>query len=226
MSLVKKYISAYSSSSLGLEKNLFLVEDEDTAGTFYKISGDALQGLILEGNSINTGTNTILTTGSTNIDDSNIDGSAGIDASKIANGIVSNTEFQSLNGSTSRIQPQIDYLNAVVSGLPENRYTATFLVTTISGDSSIITYTNILTAAGLATSLENSIDPQSFSIISLKLANGSNYTEQIFDLTDVDYQVSTASGTIPYLNTVQFTVSDTSGKSYYVTVNFATADAT
>jgi len=108
MSLVKKYISAYSSSSLGLEKNLFLVEDEDTAGTFYKISGDALQGLILEGNSINTGTNTILTTGSTNIDDSNIDGSAGIDASKIANGIVSNTEFQYINGATSNFQAQIN----------------------------------------------------------------------------------------------------------------------
>ena len=226
MSLVKKYISAYSSSSLSLEENLFLVEDKYTAGTFYNISGDVLQGLILEGNSINTGTNTILTTGSTNIDDSNIDGSAGIDASKIANGIVSNTEFQSLNGSTSRIQPQIDYLNAVVSGLPENRYTATFLVTTSSGDSSIISYTNILTAAGLATSLENSIDPQSFSIISLKLANVSNYTEQIFDLTDVDYQVSTVSATRPYLSTMQFTVSETSGKSYYVTVNFATADAT
>src|SRR6056297_3602067 len=112
MTLVKKYISAYSSSSLSLANNLFLVEDAETAGTFYNISGDVLQGLILEGNSINTGTNTILTTGSTNIGDSNIDGSAGIDASKIADGSVSNTEFQYINGAASNFQDQIDSLSS------------------------------------------------------------------------------------------------------------------
>lgn len=43
----------------------------------------------------------------TNIDDGNIKASAGIDATKIANGGVSNTEFQYLDGVTSAIQTQL-----------------------------------------------------------------------------------------------------------------------
>jgi hypothetical protein len=44
----------------------------------------------------------------TNIEDANIKSAAAIDASKIADGSVSNTEFQHLNGVTSAIQTQID----------------------------------------------------------------------------------------------------------------------
>ena len=44
----------------------------------------------------------------TNIEDANIKAAAAIDAAKIADGSVSNTEFQHLNGVTSAIQTQID----------------------------------------------------------------------------------------------------------------------
>ena len=44
----------------------------------------------------------------TNIEDANIKSSAAIDATKIANGTISNTEFQYLNGVSSNIQTQID----------------------------------------------------------------------------------------------------------------------
>jgi hypothetical protein len=44
----------------------------------------------------------------TNIDNLNIKASAGIDAEKLADGSVSNTEFQTLNGVTSNIQTQLD----------------------------------------------------------------------------------------------------------------------
>jgi len=44
----------------------------------------------------------------TNIEDANIKSSAAIDTAKIANGTVSNTEFQYLNGVTSAIQTQLD----------------------------------------------------------------------------------------------------------------------
>ena len=44
----------------------------------------------------------------TNVEDANIKASAAIDATKIANGTVSNTEFQYLNGVTSAIQTQLD----------------------------------------------------------------------------------------------------------------------
>lgn len=59
----------------------------------------------LTNKSIDADTNTI-----TNIDNNEIKASAAIDATKIANGSVSNTEFQYLDGLTSVIQGQIDPL--------------------------------------------------------------------------------------------------------------------
>ena len=44
----------------------------------------------------------------TNVEDANIKTSAAIDATKIANGTISNTEFQHLNGVSSNIQTQLD----------------------------------------------------------------------------------------------------------------------
>ena len=44
----------------------------------------------------------------TNVEDANIKSGAAIDAAKIANGNVSNTEFQHLNGVSSAIQTQLD----------------------------------------------------------------------------------------------------------------------
>jgi hypothetical protein len=44
----------------------------------------------------------------TNIEDANIKASAGIDATKIASGDITNAEFQTLNGITSNIQAQIN----------------------------------------------------------------------------------------------------------------------
>jgi len=62
----------------------------------------------------------------TNVENANIKASAEIDAAKIANGTVSNTEFQYLNGVTSALQTQINniypvgsiYMNATNSTNP------------------------------------------------------------------------------------------------------------
>ncbi len=51
----------------------------------------------------------------TNVEDANIKASAAIDATKIANGTVSNTEFQHLNGVTSALQTQINNIYPVGS---------------------------------------------------------------------------------------------------------------
>ena len=51
----------------------------------------------------------------TNVEDANIKASAAIDAAKIANGTVSNTEFQHLNGVTSALQTQINNIYPVGS---------------------------------------------------------------------------------------------------------------
>ena len=57
----------------------------------------------LTNKSIDADTNTI-----TNIEDADIKAGAAIDATKIANGLVSSTEFQYLDGVTSAIQTQLD----------------------------------------------------------------------------------------------------------------------
>lgn len=65
------------------------------------ITADQVQ--TLENKTINAPDNTI-----TNIANVNIASSAAISATKIANGTISNTEFQYLNGVTSNIQDQLD----------------------------------------------------------------------------------------------------------------------
>ena len=54
----------------------------------------------------------------TNVEDANIKSAAAIDASKIANGNVSNAEFQYLDGVTSAIQTQIDTKTTLAAVYP------------------------------------------------------------------------------------------------------------
>jgi hypothetical protein len=85
-----------------------------------------------------------------NIANSEIKTAAGIDASKIADGSVSNTEFQYLDGVTSNIQDQIDNITGT-----EQTYHAGVFFTATSTEASNgkkIDYTDILTAAGVPTS--------------------------------------------------------------------------
>lgn len=76
----------------------------DSSGTILTDSGTA----VVTGKTIDADNNTI-----SNIDNNEIKANAGIDATKIANGTVSNTEFQYLDGVTSPIQTQI---NAISGG--------------------------------------------------------------------------------------------------------------
>jgi len=75
----------------------------------------------LTGKTIDADSNTI-----SNIDNADIKAAAAIDASKIANGSVSNAEFQYLDGVTSGIQGQIDAIDSDASQVLTNK--------TIDGD--------------------------------------------------------------------------------------------
>jgi len=75
----------------------------------------------------------------TNIEDANIKSAAAIDASKIADGSVSNAEFQRLNGVTSDIQTQLD---AKIGDVTASS-TDTFTNKTIDADGTGNSITNI-----------------------------------------------------------------------------------
>lgn len=96
--------------NLVLGGNLVLSSGLTVAGGGYSISLPASGTVVLEaatqtltGKTISALSNTI-----TNLANANIAGGAAIDASKIADGSVSNAEFQRLDGVTSNIQSQLD----------------------------------------------------------------------------------------------------------------------
>ena len=63
-----------------------------------------------------SGTGTAISLKSSVVEDANL--ATGIDAAKLADGTVSNTEFQYLNGVTSAIQTQLTSLQSQISALP------------------------------------------------------------------------------------------------------------
>jgi len=94
---------------------------------------------VLTNKSIDSDNNTI-----TNIVDADIKAAAAIDATKIANGNVSNTEFQYLDGVTSAIQTQINTKQATIDS--SNRLNAN-LVGDGSVDNTEFGYVNGVTSA-------------------------------------------------------------------------------
>lgn len=82
------------------------------------LTGTAASGpVILSGDVTGSGTGSITTAiGSGVIVNADVNASAAIDATKIANGNVSNTEYQYLDGVTSAIQTQLNAKQATLSG--------------------------------------------------------------------------------------------------------------
>ena len=106
---------------------------------------------VLTNKSIDSDNNTI-----TNIVDADIKAAAAIDATKIANGNVSNTEFQYLDGVTSAIQTQINTKQATIDS--SNRLNAN-LVGDGSVDNTEFGYVN-----GVTSSIQTQIDTANTNI--------------------------------------------------------------
>ena len=106
---------------------------------------------VLTNKSIDSDNNTI-----TNIVNADIKSAAAIDATKIANGNVSNTEFQYLDGVTSAIQTQIDSKQATIDA--SNRLNAN-LVGDGSVDNTEFGYVN-----GVTSSIQTQIDTANTNI--------------------------------------------------------------
>jgi hypothetical protein len=99
----------------------------------------------------------------TNIVDADIKAAAAIDATKIANGNVSNTEFQYLDGVTSAIQTQIDSKQATIDA--SNRLNAN-LIHNGSVDNTEFGYLN-----GVTSAIQTQIDTANTNI-NTKASNG------------------------------------------------------
>ena len=112
----------------------------------------------------------------TNIEDANIKSAAAIDASKIADGSVSNAEFQRLDGVTSDIQTQLDAKGDVTASS-----TTTFTNKTIDADGTGNSITNI----------EDANIKASAAIDAAKIADGSVSNAEFQRLDGVTSDIQT-----------------------------------
>ena len=127
----------------------------------------------------------------TNIEDANIKSAAAIDASKIADGSVSNAEFQRLDGVTSDIQTQLDAKGDVTASS-----TTTFTNKTIDADGTGNSITNI----------EDANIKTAAAIDAAKIADGSVSNTEFQHLNGVTSAIQTqidakGSGDITAVNT-------------------------
>ena len=89
--------------------NTIQIDHDVTGASSVNNSGNTfIQDLTIDAHGHVTGTASAAAPLPNNLVNSNISSSAEIDASKIADGTVSNTEFQYLNGVTSAVQTQLD----------------------------------------------------------------------------------------------------------------------
>ena len=129
----------------------------------------------------------------TNIEDANIKSAAAIDASKIADGSVSNAEFQRLDGVTSDIQTQLDAKGDVTASS-----TTTFTNKTIDADGTGNSITNI----------EDANIKASAAIDAAKIADGSVSNAEFQRLDGVTSDIQTqldAKGDVTASSTTTFT---------------------
>lgn len=117
----------------------------------------------------------------TNVDNTNIKAGAAIDATKIANGSVSNAEYQFLDGVTSNIQTQLDNKLGSVGGLIDNRVVRADGTNQIQNSTATIDDSGNLTGVAIdadgagnsITNIENADIKVGAAIARSKLASGS-----------------------------------------------------
>ena len=110
-------LSGGSLKTTGFNNTIQIDHDVTGASSVNNSGNTFIQDLTIDAHGHVTGTASAAAPLPNNLDNSNISSSAAIDATKIANGNVSNTEFQYLDGVTSAIQTQIDTNAGLFSGL-------------------------------------------------------------------------------------------------------------
>ena len=101
-------LSGGSLKTTGFNNTIQIDHDVTGASSVNNSGNTFIQDLTIDAHGHVTGTASAAAPLPNNLVNSNISSSAEIDASKIADGTVSNTEFQYLNGVTSAVQTQLD----------------------------------------------------------------------------------------------------------------------
>ena len=108
-------LSGGSLKTTGFNNTIQIDHDVTGASSVNNSGNTFIQDLTIDAHGHVTGTASAAAPLPNNLDNSNISSSAAIDATKIANGNVSNTEFQYLDGVTSAVQTQLNSLSSSIS---------------------------------------------------------------------------------------------------------------
>ena len=136
----------------------------------------------------------------------------GIDAAKIANGTISNTEFQYLNGVTDNIQTQFSGKQDIITGAAttidtENLTASRALVSDGSGKVAVssVTSTELGYVSGVTSAVQTQVDSKTAKLITTNRQTAS-YTLVLSDADKlVEMNVATANNlTIPLNSSVAF----------------------
>ncbi len=137
---------------------------------------------------------------------------SGIDAAKIANGTISNTEFQYLNGVTDNIQTQFSGKQDIITGAAttidtENLTASRALVSDGSGKVAVssVTSTELGYVSGVTSAVQTQVDSKTAKLITTNRQTAS-YTLVLSDADKlVEMNVATANNlTIPLNSSVAF----------------------
>jgi hypothetical protein len=137
---------------------------------------------------------------------------SGIDAAKIANGTISNTEFQYLNGVTDNIQTQFSGKQAIITGAAttidtEDLTASRALVSDGSGKVAVssVTSTELGYVSGVTSSVQTQVDSKTAKLITTNRQTAS-YTLVLSDADKlVEMNVGSANNlTIPLNSSVAF----------------------
>ena len=160
----------------------------------------------------------------TNIEDANIKSAAAIDASKIADGSVSNAEFQRLDGVTSDIQTQLDGKQAsgsyITASSTDTLTNKTLGAVTLSG--TVTGGDQEINAVVLKDYAETDVAVTSSSgVVSINLANGNTGSITLTEnITDIDFTNVPTNGVSTF--TLQITQHASSAKT--VAINAVTVN--
>lgn len=190
-------IEPSDSATTGTKTTLTAAQTANRTLTLPNVT-DTLAGIsatqTLTNKSIDADANTI-----TNIENADIKAGAAIDASKIADGTVSNTEFQYIGGLTSDAQTQLDDLSSDISDVASDLSTHEADTTThgttgnIVGTSDSQTLTNKTIDADLNTlsNIENADIKAGAAIDATKIADGSISNTEFQRLNGVTSDIQT-----------------------------------